>query len=230
MADLLKIKQVSGLSTSLAANATLGSNVSDALVSEIAATSTDVDSLETKISDDIAAAASDTSTDIASLDGYVDNVSSSLGVLSGALSQEIAATSTDVDSLDTRITSAEGDTTAVSNALVSEIAATSTDIASIEAAFVKDPLGVQRFAGSTALDTANATTSQTLGYRHVAVLTSAVEDNVVGNIIGVYINGLVADPAYYLVADGGSSNSEVTFETSYTLDANDTIVVKFVTN
>ena len=101
-------------------------------------------------------------------------------------------------------------------------------INSIESAFVKDPLGVQRFVGSSALETANAA-GGTLTRTHKAQLSSVIEGGEIGNVIGVYINGLVADPAYYVVtSDGVSGDSEVQFETSYALDANDTIVVKFV--
>ena len=168
MADLLKIKQVDGLSTSLSTNA-----------GDIDALENSVDSLEASVN---------------------------------ALQAETASAATDAEM------------TAVENSIDSLEAS----INSIESAFVKDPLGVQRFIGSTALETANAS-GGTLARTHKAQLSSVIEGGEIGNVIGVYINGLVADPAYYVVtSDGVSGDSEVQFETSYTLDANDTIVVKFV--
>jgi chromosome segregation ATPase len=171
-------------------------------------------SLTTRVSTEevnrAAAVSTEASTRLAadnSLNLYIDNVS-------GALSAEIADTNDDVTSLE--------------GALSTEISATNSDIASIEAAFVKDPLGNQRFAGSGALEYANQA-GGTLARTHKAQLSSVVEGGVVANIIGVYINGLVADPAYYaLSSDGVTGNTEVTFQTSYTLDTDDTIVVKFV--
>jgi energy-converting hydrogenase Eha subunit B len=123
----------------------------------------------------------------------------------------------------------------VTGGLATDIATNAGDIDdleasvnSIESAFVKDPLGLQRFVGNTALESSNQA-GGTLARSHKAQLSSVIEGGVAPNVIGVYINGLVADPAYYVVtSDGVSGNSEVAFETSYALDANDTIVVKFV--
>jgi hypothetical protein len=163
------------------------------------------------------------------------DLAASVNSLEVALADEISATNSDVSSIDTRAGLIESSVNSLEVALAGEISATNTDITdlqssvnSIEEAFVKEPLGNERFAGSSNLESAN-TAAGALGRTHKAQLADSVEGGEVANVIGVYINGLVADPAYYvLTSDGVTGNSEVTFQTSYLLDTDDTIVVKYI--
>lgn len=120
--------------------------VSDALSTEIDATSTDVKTLSDALSTEIAA----TNDDVTSIDLVLGAAAtdSDLDAVSNALSVEIVATnsdvvriddllasvatdgelSTDVLSIDTRFTSSEGDVTAVSNAVSAILAGSETDL------------------------------------------------------------------------------------------------------
>ena len=236
MADLLKIKQISGLSADL----------SDLVVVD--------NSIETKVSTDISAEASTRLAADNSLDAYVDGVSGDLDTAEAAATAEASSRLSGDTSLDAYVDGVSGDldtaeaaataeassrlsgdvsldayVDSVSGDLSTEISATNADIASIEDAFVKDPLGNERFLGSSAAFSSQNAGGGTLAENHTIELSGIVEGTTANNVIGVYINGLVADPGYYAVAGNLSTGgTDITFETSYELENTDTIIVKFV--
>ena len=225
-------------------NALQAETASAATDAEMTAVENSIDSLEASIgsidtvqatqNSQLTAAASS----VGALEDSVDSLEASVNALqvetaSAATDAEMTAVENSIDSLEAsvnalQVETASAATDAEMTAVENSVSSLEASINSIETSFVKDPLGIQRFIGSTALESANQS-GGTLANTHKAQLSDVVEGGQLGNIIGVYINGLVADPAYYaLTSDGGTGDSEVAFQTSYALDANDTIVVKFV--
>ena len=229
---LIKIKQVDDLSNQLSAKLE---------AADLSALENSVDSLEASVNalqTQTASAATDAEmtaveNSIDSLEDSVGSIDTVLGTL--ALDSDMTVVENSIDSLEASVNALQTQTasaatdaemTAVENSVDSlevRAAALEADITSIEAAFVKDPFGIESFTAAPTL----ADNILTL------TLAGFIEDAVNGNVVKVSVNGLVLEPNAGIATPGQfgynvSSGQSVDIRLPYDLDPQDSVFVEYV--